>query len=87
MYLLLLRSRRTNSLLDNCPLPSPLFKILANNPYAKPLRLAERAGISPRSYRVVGQAELGMSQKAIPIATIHSIISAYNSNYLSIDHI
>ena len=44
-----------------CPLPSPLFKILANNPYAKPLRLAERAGLSPRSYRVVGQAELGMS--------------------------
>ena len=68
-----------------CPLPSPLFKIFFNNLLAKPLRLVERAGLIPRSYRVVGQAELGMSHwhRAAEIWLTALIInSVVESNYV-----
>jgi hypothetical protein len=36
--------------------------MFAVNPYVKPLRLAERDGLSKRSYPEVLRAELGMAQ-------------------------
>ena len=50
----------------------PALQDICQQPKAKPIRLAERAGLSPRSYCVVGQAELRMSHWLRAAANLQS---------------